>query len=74
VSSEFGADGGVEPAFRAVPGANPGYGVLQGLLLQQANLRAYVDTFCWTALILALCLPAAWMLKKAAAKGGPVLH
>jgi DHA2 family multidrug resistance protein len=40
------------------------YGLLHGMLLQQANLMAYVDIFRWIALVMALCLPGAWLLKK----------
>jgi DHA2 family multidrug resistance protein len=50
------------------------YGMLHGILLQQASLGAYVDMFCWTALILALCLPGVWLLKKAVTKGSVALH
>ena len=50
------------------------YGMLNGMLLQQANLKAYVDMFCWTALIIALCLPGVWLLKKVATKGSAVVH
>jgi DHA2 family multidrug resistance protein len=50
------------------------YGMLNGMLLQQANLKAYVDMFCWTALIMALCLPAVWLLKKVVSKGTAAMH
>jgi DHA2 family multidrug resistance protein len=50
------------------------YGLLQGILLQQAGLNAYVDMFRWTALIIALCLPGVWLLKKVATKGSAVVH
>jgi DHA2 family multidrug resistance protein len=50
------------------------YRLLHGILLQQANVKAYVDMFCWTALILAVCLPGAWMLKKVAAKATVAIH
>ena len=50
------------------------YGMLHGVLMQQSNLKAYVDMFCWTALIMALCLPGAWLLKKVVAKGPVALH
>jgi len=33
-----------------------------------------VDMFCWTALIMALCLPGAWLLKKAVKKGSMAIH
>jgi DHA2 family multidrug resistance protein len=50
------------------------YGLLHGILLQQANLNAYVGMFRWTALIIALCLPGTWLLRKVASKGSTVLH
>ncbi len=50
------------------------YGLLHGILLQQANLKAYVDMFRWTALIIAACLPAIWLLKKAFTKGNVAIH
>lgn len=36
--------------------------------------KAYVDMFCWTALILAVCLPGAWLLKKAVNKERIAVH
>ena len=48
------------------------YGLLHGMLLQQANLLAYVDMFYWTTLIIAVCLPGAWLLRKVA-KGSVAL-
>jgi DHA2 family multidrug resistance protein len=50
------------------------YGLLHGILLQQANLKAYVDMFCWTALIVALCLPVVWLLNKVVTKGSVAVH
>jgi DHA2 family multidrug resistance protein len=50
------------------------YGVLNGILLQQSNLKAYVDMFCWTAVIVALCLPGVWLLRKVVSKGNISLH
>ena len=50
------------------------YGLLYGILQQQSNIKAYVDMFCWTALIIALCLPGVWLLKKVATKGSMALH
>jgi DHA2 family multidrug resistance protein len=50
------------------------YGMIYGILQQQANARAYVDMFYWTAFIVALCLPGAWLLRKAVSKGGAILH
>jgi DHA2 family multidrug resistance protein len=61
--------------YHAAPDAQArAYGVMYGMMQQQANMKAYVDMFCWTALIMALCLPGAWLLKKAAAKGGMAMH
>jgi len=50
------------------------YGLLHGMLLQQSNLSAYVDMFRWTALIMALCLPGAWLLRKMVGKADVSLH
>ena len=50
------------------------YGLLHGILLQQANLKAYVDMFSWTALLMVVCLPGAWLLKKVVAKGTPAMY
>jgi DHA2 family multidrug resistance protein len=50
------------------------YGLLHGMLLQQANLGAYADLFCWTALIMALCLPGVWLLKNVVTKGSMAVH
>jgi DHA2 family multidrug resistance protein len=50
------------------------YGMLHGILLQQANLSAYVDMFRWTALIMAACLPFAWLLRKVVGKAGAAVH
>jgi DHA2 family multidrug resistance protein len=50
------------------------YGLLQSILFQQANLKAYVDMFRWTALILALCLPGVWLLRKAIHKRNALVH
>ena len=50
------------------------YGMMYGILQQQSNLKAYVDMFCWTALIIALCLPGVWLLKKTLTKASVALH
>jgi DHA2 family multidrug resistance protein len=50
------------------------YGVLHGILLQQANLNAYVDMFYWTAAMVAVCLLGVWMLKKVATNGSVAVH
>lgn len=50
------------------------YGLLNGILMQQSNLKAYVDMFYWTALIMAICLPGVWLTRKVIAKGGMAMH
>jgi len=53
-------------AHRIGPGAaRPGsYGLLYGLMQQQAALKAYVDIFRWTALLAFFCAGAVWLFKK----------
>jgi DHA2 family multidrug resistance protein len=49
--------------------ARPGsFGILYGLMQQQAALKAYVDVFRWTALLAFFCAAAVWLFKK------PVKH
>ena len=61
--------------YSAGPGAKmQAYGVLYGIMQQQSNAKAYIDMFCWTALIVAICLPAVWILKNVTSKGGVALH
>jgi hypothetical protein len=61
--------------YSAAPQASmQAYGLLHGILLQQANLGAYVDMFRWTGLIMACCLPGAWLLKKVISKGKVASH
>ena len=45
--------------------ARPGsFGLLYGLMQQQAALKAYVDVFRWTALLAFFCAAAVWLFKK----------
>jgi DHA2 family multidrug resistance protein len=57
-------------AHRLGPGAaRPGsFGMIYGLMQQQAALKAYVDIFRWTALLAFFCAAAVWLFKK------PVKH
>jgi DHA2 family multidrug resistance protein len=48
------------------------YGLLNGMLEQQAALFAYVDTFRWLALLCLLCVPLVLVFKKPKAHRGPV--
>jgi MFS transporter, DHA2 family, multidrug resistance protein len=60
-------------AHRLGPGAaRPGsYGMLYGLMQQQAALEAYVDVFRWTALLSFFCAGAVWLFKKPAKHTAP---
>jgi DHA2 family multidrug resistance protein len=46
--------------------------LLYGMVQQQANLFAYVDTFRLLALLCLLCVPVVFLLKKAKARGGSI--
>jgi DHA2 family multidrug resistance protein len=48
------------------------YGLLYGMVQQQANLFAYVDTFRLLALLCLLCIPIVFLLKKVKSSGGPI--
>jgi DHA2 family multidrug resistance protein len=50
------------------------YVVMNRILLQQSTLKAFVDIFAWTALLTAICIPGALLLKKAISKEGVTLH
>jgi DHA2 family multidrug resistance protein len=45
--------------------AQPGsYGLIYGLMQQQAAQLAYIDVFRWTAVLAVFCACAAWLFKK----------
>jgi len=49
----------------AAPAARPGsFGLLYGLMQQQAALLAYVDVFRWTAVLALICAACVWFFKK----------
>jgi DHA2 family multidrug resistance protein len=48
------------------------YGLLYGVLQQQANLRAYVDTFWLLALLCLFCVPIVFLFRKPKTGRGPV--
>jgi DHA2 family multidrug resistance protein len=51
------------------------YALSYGMMQQQANLFAYVDTFRLLALLCLLCVPVVFLLRKAKSHGGSVaLH
>jgi DHA2 family multidrug resistance protein len=58
---------------RIGPGAaRPGsYGLIYGLMEQQAALKAYVDVFRWVALLAFFCAGASWLFKKPAKHAAP---
>ena len=46
-------------------GARPGsFGLIYGLMEQQAAMLAYIDVFRWTAVLAVICACAAWLFKK----------
>ncbi len=48
-------------------GARPdSFGLIYGLMQQQAALLAYVDVFRWTTILALICAAATWMFKKPA--------
>jgi MFS transporter, DHA2 family, multidrug resistance protein len=78
-----------EPVFREKLGAFQGglasysgapqaqiqaYAMLNGFLLQQSTLKAFIDIFSWTALITAICIPGALLLKKVITQDRISLH
>lgn len=69
-----GIAAGLAPSAGAAYAQTQAYEILYGILRQQANLKAYVDMFSWTALIIAVCLPGAWLLKRVTTKGSVALH
>lgn len=50
------------------------YAALNGMMMKQASLLAYVDTFRWMALGCVLCVPVVFLLKKAKASGPVAAH
>ena len=49
------------------PAARPGsFGLIYGLMQQQAAMLAYVDVFRWTAILALICAAATWLFKKPA--------
>jgi len=53
-------------------GARPGsFGLLYGLMQQQAALLSYVDVFRWTAVLALFCAAATWLFKKPQKNAAP---
>jgi len=55
-------------------GQRQAHGAIYGILLQQSALLAFVHTYRWLVVAILLCLPAAFMLKKAVARPALGLH
>ncbi|MGB7741440.1 MAG: EmrB/QacA family drug resistance transporter, partial [Terracidiphilus sp.] len=52
--------------------ARPGsFGLIYGLMQQQAAMLAYVDVFRWTAILAVICAAATWLFKKPAPHTAP---
>jgi DHA2 family multidrug resistance protein len=52
--------------------ARPGaYGLLYGMMQQQAALLSYVDVFRWTAVLALFCAGATWLFKKPPKNAAP---
>ncbi len=60
------------PFAALAPPLNRAYGLIDGVVNQQARLLAYVDDFRYMALACFLCVPIVFMLKKAKSRKGQV--
>lgn len=50
------------------------HGAIYGMLLQQSNVLAFVDTYRWMAVAVVLCVPGALLMRKVIARGGMAIH
>ncbi len=48
--------------------------IIQGILLQQAALKAYMTVFMITGLVLLVCVPAILLIRKVESKGQVMMH
>jgi DHA2 family multidrug resistance protein len=69
---------GLQAAFTPISGApqahQMAHGAIYGILLQQSNVLAFVDTYRWLAVAVVLCVPGALLMKKVIARKGLALH
>jgi DHA2 family multidrug resistance protein len=65
---------GLTPLTGAPQAAHQAQALLHGMVLQQAAVMSYIDIFRWTALMLMLLIPGAFLLKKVAARAGAAVH
>jgi hypothetical protein len=68
----------LQAAFRNVSGAPQAlpmaHGAMYGMLVQQANVLAFVDTYRWMAVAVVLCIPGALLMRKVLGRGGAAMH
>jgi DHA2 family multidrug resistance protein len=65
---------GLAPLTGVHQAATQAQGILQGILLQQAATMSYIDIFRWTAVLLVLFMPFAFLLKKVVNSGDVAVH
>ncbi len=69
---------GIQSALTPLSGApqarRQAYGIIYGILLQQATLVAFANTYRWMAVAIVFCIPAALLMKKVVARGGMRAH
>jgi len=69
---------GLQAAFTPISGApqahQMAHGAIYGILLQQSNLLAFVDTYRWMAVAVVLCVPGALLMRKVIARKGLAMH
>ncbi|HEU0173249.1 MAG TPA: DHA2 family efflux MFS transporter permease subunit [Blastocatellia bacterium] len=65
---------GISAGTGAAQAAQQAYGAMNGILIKQATLLAYVDNFRWLALGCLICVPLIFLLKKVKARGPVAAH
>ncbi|MBO0722046.1 MAG: DHA2 family efflux MFS transporter permease subunit [Blastocatellia bacterium] len=65
---------GISAGAGAAQAMQQAYGALNGILVKQATLLAYVDNFRWLALGCLLCVPLIFFLKKTQSRGPVAAH
>jgi MFS transporter, DHA2 family, multidrug resistance protein len=68
----LGFQGFLSPLSGAPQAKAQAYSLLNSIMLQQATLKAFVDIFDWTAAITAICIPAAFLLRKVVSRNSSV--
>jgi DHA2 family multidrug resistance protein len=69
---------GLQAAFTPLSGApqahQMAHGAIYGILLQQSNVLAFVDTYRWMAVAVVLCIPGALLMRRVVGRGGMAMH